>query len=96
MGVIHYIICNHCKIKRDLQKYYEHLMFADLNSRLELQTMFYNTCTNPLIGTDSYKHAILIGFISKHMGHYVSLVTEEMLDGINNQYKNDIDFWEDN
>jgi hypothetical protein len=88
MGMLYYIGCKDCKVKRDLDKFYT-LSFGDgIDTRKKALTYADND-----IKKDSFRCGLLVSFLQKHKGHNC-IVFDEQYDTLYEELpKEDIDFW---
>lgn len=90
MGVIYFVGCKDCKIRRDLDKFYT-LSFGknvlDRKSALKY--------SEEDIKKDSFRASLLLSFLSQHYGHNIIMfddysMEEELYDSLEEEA---IDFW---
>lgn len=89
MGVITYVVCTACEVKRDLDKFYS------LGS-LKLINQDNGKSLQKVVENDSFRYALLGEFMYQHEHHCCSLVTDnsEQYDSIEH-YKEE-DYFERN
>ena len=88
MGVIHYVGCRDCKVKRDLDKNYA--MQPNVFTRedaLELAEYVKES--------QSFRAALLCSFMKEHQGHNCTVWDDSTgWDNDENDYREDYDFWD--
>ncbi len=84
MGVIHYVACKQCKVKRDLDKFYT---FPNPMSREEALEF------SKQVKKDSFRFGLLIGFMGTHMGHECVMTSDLEWGNEYDNYENDTNFW---
>lgn len=95
MGVIYYVACKDCKVRRDLDKFY--LPCWPCGSRAEALESAEQIKT----GGYAYRAMLLVGFLSEHHGHNIVFYNEhDEIDDVTDPYcgsdpyaADDRDFW---
>jgi len=88
MGVIHYVGCRDCEVKRDLDKFYA--MQPNIETREDaLELGEY------LKVSHSFRAGLLASFMKKHAGHNCTVWDDcNDWDNPENDYREDYDFWD--
>jgi hypothetical protein len=88
VGVIYTIACHDCKVKQDMDKWYN---FRPVDSRAEALKAFED------IGADGadFRAILAVSFLYKHNGHRISVMTDLDDDESTNGYTEPVDFWRD-
>ena len=88
MGMIYFIGCNDCKVKRDLDKFYTISLGQDVDTRQKALEYAEKD-----IVKDNFRFALLASFLQKHKAHDCRFFDEDD-DGFCELMKDeDIDFW---
>lgn len=98
MGTLYYVVCDDCKVARDLDKFY------DLNRDPQNRAQMLKESED----VGRFRAALLVTFMGKHMGHNCRVLSEtdfefyiesdEVRDGeivLKNGYVKDVDYWSD-
>lgn len=88
MGTEYFIACTECKEVRDLDKFYEN--GGGVENREDALSFSADIQMND--GT-AFRSALLVSFLAKHYGHMCIFFNEHSHDDIQEQYRPDEDFW---
>jgi len=92
MGTIYMVACKKCKVTRDLGKFY--ITGSDIENRKEM--LEYTKELRERTDCTTFRAAMLTSFMSKHYGHdciFFNEYSHDELDPFAGEYKEDIDFW---
>lgn len=92
MGVCYYVVCHDCKVCRDLDKYYAMLRDEDADGSREGMLKY---AADEIVHGNSFRAALLVTFMGKHIGHKCTVVHEDFAyDMMNDEgYAEDFDYW---
>lgn len=88
MGATYSISCENCKVTRDLDKLSS--LEDTVTSRKEMLEYRERIKEN-----DSFRVALLVSFMSDHMGHKIVLYNDSVAEDEHLDYKDDVDYFQD-
>ena len=88
MGVDYYVVCDDCKVRRDLDKFYAMVM-----QRVDTRKKALSYQTE--IRKEAFRAGLLVSFLGKHIGHKCRVIDDcgDAFDEIADDYPDDGDFW---
>ena len=88
MSVCYHVVCDDCKVKRDLDKFY-----AMVAPKVTTRRKALNYQTE--VRKEAFRAGLLVSFMGQHIGHKCRVVDDcgDAYDEIADAYPDDGDFW---